>query len=147
MASAAGRISRAGLQERAARASHAVLRIRRGPLEDDMAPCKFAEKVWNAQEAGAQGVSAEPGTLPPALLRPPAQPALTPTLAPRQVVVVNYEDKHTTMEAPDDQDEVSYRCAARAQPLQAPRSAPPLHACSELWTRRARCCPPPGMHA
>ena len=21
-----------------------------------MAPCKFAEKVWNAQEAGAQGV-------------------------------------------------------------------------------------------
>ena len=22
-----------------------------------MAPCKFAEKVWNAQEAGAQGVS------------------------------------------------------------------------------------------
>ena len=27
-----------------------------------------------------------------------------------QVVVVNYEDKHTTMEAPDDQDEISYRC-------------------------------------
>lgn len=26
-----------------------------------------------------------------------------------QVVVVNYEDKHTTMEAPDDQDEISYR--------------------------------------
>ena len=25
-------------------------------VEDDMAPCKFAEKVWNAQEAGAQGV-------------------------------------------------------------------------------------------
>ena len=27
-----------------------------------------------------------------------------------QVIVVNYEDKHTTMEAPDDQDEISYRC-------------------------------------
>lgn len=29
-----------------------------------------------------------------------------------QVIVVNYEDKHTTMEAPDDQDEISYRCAS-----------------------------------
>ncbi|EIE18502.1 hypothetical protein COCSUDRAFT_49231 [Coccomyxa subellipsoidea C-169] len=57
-----------------------IMLVDRGPLEDDMAPCKFAEKVWNAQEAGAQGV-----------------------------VVVNYEDKHTTMEAPDDQDEISYR--------------------------------------
>ena len=27
-----------------------------------------------------------------------------------QVIVVNYEDKLTTMEAPDDQDEVSYKC-------------------------------------
>ncbi len=27
-------------------------------VEDEMAPCKFAEKVWNAQEAGAQGVRA-----------------------------------------------------------------------------------------
>lgn len=26
-----------------------------------------------------------------------------------QVIVVNYEDKHTTMEAPDDQDEISYK--------------------------------------
>lgn len=24
---------------------------------------------------------------------------------------MNYEDKHTTMEAPDDQDEISYKCA------------------------------------
>ena len=30
-------------------------------------------------------------------------------LAMAQVIVVNYEDKHTTMEAPDDQDEVSYK--------------------------------------
>ncbi|CAK0785896.1 hypothetical protein CVIRNUC_009109 [Coccomyxa viridis] len=57
-----------------------IMLVDRGPLEEDMAPCKFAEKVWNAQEAGAQGV-----------------------------IVVNYEDKHTTMEAPDDQDEVSYK--------------------------------------
>ena len=28
-----------------------------------MAPCKFAEKVWNAQEAGAQGVRNLPGLL------------------------------------------------------------------------------------
>ena len=38
------------------RTSHAV--------EDDMAPCKFAEKVWNAQEAGAQGVRQLPLVLP-----------------------------------------------------------------------------------
>ena len=54
--------------------------VDRGPLADDSAPCKFAEKVWNAQKAGAQAV-----------------------------LVVNYEDKHTTMEAPDDQDEVGGR--------------------------------------
>ena len=55
--------------------------VDRGPVGDDFAsPCKFAEKVWNAQAAGASAV-----------------------------LVVNYEDRHTTMEAPDDQDEVSYK--------------------------------------
>lgn len=53
-----------------------IMLVDRGPIEDGMQPCKFAEKVWNAQNAGAQGV-----------------------------IVVNYEDKDTTMEAPQDQDE------------------------------------------
>ena len=54
--------------------------IDRGPVNPGAAACKFAQKVWNAQQAGAIGV-----------------------------IVVNYEDKMTTMEAPDDDDEVSYR--------------------------------------
>ena len=33
-----------------------VLTMDCAAVEDDMSPCKFAEKVWNAQEAGAQGV-------------------------------------------------------------------------------------------
>ena len=37
-----------------------------------------------------------------------------------QVIVVNYEDKHTTMEAPDDQDEISYRCCSVPTPAAAP---------------------------
>ena len=58
-----------------------VMLVDRGPVGDDFSsPCKFAEKVWNAQAAGASAV-----------------------------LVVNYEDRHTTMEAPDDQDEVSYK--------------------------------------
>ena len=56
---------------------NAIMLVDRGPMDSDSAPCKFAEKVWNAQQAGAAGV-----------------------------LVVNFEDKHTTMEAPDDQDEV-----------------------------------------
>ena len=60
--------------------SNHIMLVDRGPRGDDATPCKFAEKVWNAQRAGAQGV-----------------------------LVVNWEDRHTTMEAPDDQDEVSYK--------------------------------------
>lgn len=48
--------------------------------DDTNEPCKFAQKVWNSQLAGAQAV-----------------------------IVVNYEDRHTTMEAPDDNDEVAYQ--------------------------------------
>lgn len=84
-----------------------------------MAPCKFAEKVWNAQEAGAQGVR-KPCCLftPSALLDPDEAQERWECKEPRckgcacallQVIVVNYEDKHTTMEAPDDQDEISYK--------------------------------------
>ena len=78
-----------------------------------MAPCKFAEKVWNAQEAGAQGVRKLSMSLPS-----PQACQGTIVLGHRtmlihehvlQVIVVNYEDKHTTMEAPDDQDEISYK--------------------------------------
>jgi PA domain len=54
--------------------------VDRGPTEPGAEACKFAQKVYNAQQAGARGV-----------------------------VVVNYEDKLTTMEAPDEDDEVSYR--------------------------------------
>jgi hypothetical protein len=54
--------------------------VDRGPMGAGADPCKFAQKVWNAQRAGARGV-----------------------------VVVNYEDALTTMEAPDDDDEVNYR--------------------------------------
>jgi len=54
--------------------------VDRGPIDPGATPCKFAQKVWNAQQAGA-----------------------------RAVVVVNYEDRMTTMEAPDDDDEVNYR--------------------------------------
>ena len=57
--------------------ANALMLVDRGPRDSASAPCKFAEKVWNAQQAGAAGV-----------------------------LVVNFEDKHTTMEAPDDQDEV-----------------------------------------
>lgn len=80
--------------------------------------CKFAEKVWNAQEAGAQAVSA---FLPIGwllcliahcniLLRCTVLNECL-SLQPEtemQVIVVNYEDSHTTMEAPDEDDESSY---------------------------------------
>lgn len=56
-----------------------IMLVDRGPADGDSA-CKFAQKVWNAQRAGARGA-----------------------------IVVNYEDKMTTMEAPDDDDEVNYR--------------------------------------
>jgi hypothetical protein len=64
-----------------------ILLVDRGPpgAAGGAAACKFAEKVWNAQRAGAAGV-----------------------------VVANYEDALTTMEAPDDDDEV------RARPLPRP---------------------------
>ena len=54
--------------------------VDRGPVEPGTEACKFAEKVWNAQAAGAKGV-----------------------------VVANYDDALTTMEAPDDDDEISYQ--------------------------------------
>lgn len=54
--------------------------VDRGPIGTLSGPCKFAEKVWNAQSAGAKGV-----------------------------IVVNFEDAMTTMEAPDSDDESSYR--------------------------------------
>jgi hypothetical protein len=58
-----------------------IMMVDRGPINDEFhEPCKFAEKVWNSQLAGAQAV-----------------------------IVVNYEDRHTTMEAPDDNDEVAYK--------------------------------------
>jgi len=53
--------------------------VDRGPIDPGTTPCQFAQKVWNAQRAGA-----------------------------RAVIVVNFEDKMTTMEAPDDDDETSY---------------------------------------
>ena len=56
-----------------------IMVVDRGPTEPGAEACKFAQKVWNAQQAGA-----------------------------RAVIVVNFEDKMTTMEAPDDDDEASY---------------------------------------
>jgi hypothetical protein len=53
-----------------------IMLIDRGPEEPGMKPCKFAQKVWNAQQAGAVGA-----------------------------IVVNYEDRRTTMEAPNDEDD------------------------------------------
>lgn len=86
-----------------------------------MAPCKFAQKVWNAQEAGAQGVSLHipcwcyvllcHRDLPRSLMFNQTHSMhIDDIVVPLQVIVVNYEDKHTTMEAPDDQDEISYKC-------------------------------------
>ena len=66
--------------------ANAIMLVDRGPMDSDTSPCKFAEKVWNAQQAGAAGV-----------------------------LVVNFEDKHTTMEAPDDQDEVRERREERGE--------------------------------
>lgn len=56
-----------------------IMIVDRGPIEAGMSPCKFAQKIWNAQRAGAVAV-----------------------------LVVNYEDKLATMEAPDEEDESSY---------------------------------------
>lgn len=56
-----------------------IMLVDRGP-NAPATPCKFAEKVWNAQSAGARGA-----------------------------IVVNFEDKLTTMEAPDDDDEASVK--------------------------------------
>ncbi|KAK9795904.1 hypothetical protein WJX73_006236 [Symbiochloris irregularis] len=52
-----------------------ILMVDRGPQDSPRGACKFAKKVWNAQQAGAAGV-----------------------------LVVNYEDHLTTMEAPKDAD-------------------------------------------
>lgn len=52
-----------------------IMLIDRGPQTPGVKPCKFAYKVWNAQQAGAIGV-----------------------------IVVNYDERSTTMEAPDDED-------------------------------------------
>lgn len=60
-----------------------VLLVDRGPTGPGFEPCKFAEKVWNAQQAGA-----------------------------RAVLVANYEDQLTTMEAPDDDDEAEHKYLA-----------------------------------
>jgi hypothetical protein len=57
-----------------------IMLVDRGPMDFGTNPCKFAEKVWNAQQAGAKAV-----------------------------IVENYEDKMTIMDAPDEQDESSYR--------------------------------------
>jgi hypothetical protein len=57
--------------------------VDRGPVEPGQVPCKFAEKVWNAQAAGARGV-----------------------------IVASYDDTLTTMEAPDDDDELNYKYLA-----------------------------------
>lgn len=85
--------------------------------------CKFAEKVWNAQEAGAQAVSHAVSGL--AAYSPCLHPLLCmhPCFSTKllldvvsssyasdlQVIVVNYEDSHTTMEAPDEDDESAYK--------------------------------------
>jgi len=53
-----------------------IMLIDRGPEGRGKTPCKFAEKVWNAQNAGAAGA-----------------------------IIVNYEDRKTTMEAPNDEDD------------------------------------------
>ena len=57
-----------------------IMLVDRGPQDAGATPCKFAQKVWNAQRAGASAV-----------------------------VVINFEDQLTTMEAPDDDDEVNFR--------------------------------------
>eukprot|EP00887_Chlorella_sp_A99_P001340 scaffold14.g1340.t1 len=57
-----------------------IMMVDRGPNQPGLEPCKFAQKVWNAQNAGAKGV-----------------------------VVVNYEDRMTTMEAPDEDDEANHK--------------------------------------
>lgn len=83
--------------------------------------CKFAEKVWNAQEAGAQAVSSAVPNWLPALLGITlcmhsgiSTKFLLHVLCfsyacDLQVIVVNYEDSHTTMEAPDEDDESAYK--------------------------------------
>ena len=83
--------------------------------------CKFAEKVWNAQEAGAQAVSyAVLDWLPTLLVNVLCMHACFSTkllldvvssshVSDWQVIVVNYEDSHTTMEAPDEDDESAYK--------------------------------------
>ena len=114
-----------------------------------MQPCKFALKVWNAQQAGAIGVSQtcpaaeihfadhvqrNPGSCwPLSWIITMQRAACAKTELPMhcmvamgkqgralrcvlccawQVIVVNYEDRSTTMEAPDDEDR-SLKCAAR----------------------------------
>lgn len=57
-----------------------IMIVDRGPIEPGTKPCVFAEKVWNAQMAGAGAV-----------------------------LVVNYEDKLATMDAPDEEEESSYK--------------------------------------
>lgn len=56
-----------------------MLLVDRGPTGPGMDACKFAEKVWNAQQAGAAAV-----------------------------LVANYGEQLTTMTAPDDDDEAEH---------------------------------------
>jgi hypothetical protein len=58
------------------RADGYIMLVDRGPTNSYTAACKFTEKVWNAQNAGAVAV-----------------------------LVVNYDDTHTTMDSPDEDDE------------------------------------------
>ena len=80
-----------------------------------MEACKFAKKVWNAQEAGAQGVRCSATAnvyraVPYGCYQQPSCHRAVLTKAwLEQVLVVNYEDRLTTMEAPDDHYEVSYQ--------------------------------------
>lgn len=53
-----------------------IMLVDRGPTNSRVAACKFTEKVWHAQNAGAVAV-----------------------------LVVNYDDSQTTMDAPDEDDE------------------------------------------
>ena len=57
-----------------------------------------------------------------------------------QVIVVNYEDKLTTMEAPDDQDEVSYKCARALDAQRVNKELlRSLSAVMHTWRRSTTC--------
>lgn len=89
-------------------------------------PCKFAEKVWNAQNAGAAGVRPsldascvgktlrtrrihglknDLGRLKHAVWIWVKLPFSGGKSSLLQAIIVNYEDRKTTMEAPNDEDD------------------------------------------